>query len=329
MELRKDPITRSWIITGDEADDNFPSEYLCPFCPESGQQLHVISSMPTTGGGPWSARAVVHPNPLYHIEGDPGRVGNGLYDVMNPVGAHEVIVENPRHDRQLWNADDKEVEEYLTLCAQRIQDLKGDNRFKYVSVYKNFGTHSGQEFDHPTSEIVATTFVPRRVLYELRSARHHYEIKERCVLCDILDQEEGQKIRIIESRGDYIVSCPYASRVPYETWISPRVHEAFFERMATKPGALRDLATLLRRTLYRIRAVADGFHMVLHTSPNTVQRSGTLGYWKTIEEDYHWHMEILPILGPKAKSYTFKEVYYSTVSPESAAARLREKPTER
>jgi UDPglucose--hexose-1-phosphate uridylyltransferase len=272
---------------------------------------------------------VVHPNPLYHVEGDPGRAGNGLYDTMNPVGAHEVIVENARHDRHLWNADDREVEEYLALCAHRIKDLKGDHRFKYVSVFKNFGSHSGQEFDHPTSEIVATTFVPRRVLYELRSARHHYEIKERCVLCDILDQEERQRVRVIESRGDYIVSCPYASRVPYEVWISPRVHEAYFERMAMTAGALRDLAALLRRTLYRIRAVADGFHMVLHTSPNTIHRSGTLGYWKTIEDDYHWHIEILPILGPKGKSYTFKEVYYSPVSPESAAARLREKPSER
>ena len=94
------------------------------------------------------------------------------------------------------------------------------------------------------------------------------------------------------------------------------------------PGALRDLAALLRRTLFRIRTIADGFHLVLHTSPNTLHRSETLGYWKTIEDDYHWHIEILPILGTKAKSYTFKEVYASQVSPESAAARLRERPTE-
>ena len=328
MELRKDPITRSWVITGDEAEHDRSNDYLCPFCPESGQQLQVIASMPTVNGNPWSARAVVHPSPIYKVEGDPARAGNGLYDTMQPVGAHEVIVENARHDRQLWNADDREIEEYLKLCAQRIQDLKQDARFKYVSVIKNFGPHSGQEFDHPTSEVVATTFVPRRVLYELRAAREHYRAKERCVFCDIFAQEQKQDKRIIEVRGDYLVSCPYASRTPYETWIAPRVHEAYFERVATKSGALRDLAALLRRTLYRIRTIADGFHMVLHTSPNTVHKSETLGYWKTIDDDYHWHIEILPILGPKARSYTFKEVYASPVSPESAAARLRERPTE-
>ncbi len=149
---------------------------------------------PTVDSGPWSARAVVHPHPLYGIDGDPGRAGNGLYDTMQPIGAHEVIVENARHDRHLWSADDREIEEYLALCGKRIEDLKGDVRFKYVSVFKNFGPYSGQEFDHPTSEIVATTFVPRRVLYELRAAKQHYQVKERCVFCDILAQEQQQKI---------------------------------------------------------------------------------------------------------------------------------------
>ena len=81
-------------------------------------------------------------------------------------------------------------------------------------------------------------------------------------------------------------------------------------------GALRDLAAIFRRTLHRIRGIADGFHMVLHTSPNTLHRSETLGFWKSIEDDYHWHIEILPILGSKAKSYAFKEVYSSPLTPE-------------
>lgn len=328
MELRKDPITRSWVITGDDSDDSAGKDLGCPFCPEGCQPLQVISYAASANGNPWAARAVVHPKAIYRIEGEPERAGNGLYDRMKAVGAHEVIVENSRHDRQLWQADDREIEEYLALCASRIEDLKKDGRFKYVTVFKNSGSLSGQEYDHPTSEIVATTFVPRRVLYELRAAREHYKVKERCVFCDIIAQEQQQKLRLVELRGDFIASCPYAPRVPYETWIAPRMHEAYFERSAGKAGGLRDLAAILRRTLCRIRSVADGFHMVLHTSPNTIHRSETLGYWKTIEDDYHWHIEILPILGPKDKSYTFKEVYSSQVTPESAAARLREAPTE-
>ena len=183
------------------------------------------------GGGPWSARAVVHPTPLYRIEGEPLRRGNGIYDRMSSVGAHEVLVENLRHHRQLWNASDTEIEQFLLLAAHRIQDLKRDARFKYVSIFKNHGGNAGQEFEHPTSQLTATTFVPRRVLYELRAGRDYFKAKERCVFCDIISQELDQNQRVLEVRGDFIALCPYAPRVPYETWIIPRTHEAAFERL--------------------------------------------------------------------------------------------------
>ena len=325
MELRKDPITRSWVVTGDQPSPGRNLQQVCPFCPESPQQPQVISSMASVNYGPWSARAVVHPQPLYHVEGDPGRRGVGLYDVMRSVGAHEVLVENLRHDRQLWNASDAEIEPILLLAAHRIQDLKGDARFKYVSIFKNHGSNAGQEFEHPTSQLTATTFVPRRVLYELRAGRDYFKAKERCVFCDIISQELQQNQRVIEVRGDFIALCPYAPRVPYETWIIPRTHDAAFERFGlARPATMIDLAALLRRTLQRIRTVTSEFHLVLHTSPNTLFRSKSLEYWKTIDDDYHWHIEILPVIGGKAKSYTFKEVYYSPVTSETAVKRLRE-----
>ncbi len=267
------------------------------------------------------------PTPLYRIEGEPSRRGDGIYDRMSSVGAHEVLVENLRHDRQLWNASDAEIEQFLLLAAHRIQDLKRDARFKYVSIFKNHGGNAGQEFEHPTSQLTATTFVPRRVLYELRAGRDYFKAKERCVFCDIISQELQQNQRVLEVRGDFIALCPYAPRVPYETWILPRTHEAAFERFGLgRPASLRDLGALLRRTLQRIRTVTDEFHLVLHTSPNTLHRSKSLDYWKTIDDDYHWHIEILPVVAGKAKSYTFKEVYYSPVTSETAVKRLRGAP---
>ena len=326
MELRKDPITRSWVITGDDVPELQPRADLpCRFCADAASPLQVIATRTEIEGVPWSTRAVVHPSPLYRVEGEPSRRGDGIYDRMRSIGAHEVLVENSRHDRHLWDATDAEIEQFLRLAAQRIKDLKGDARIKYVSIFKNYGPNAGQEFEHPNAQLTATTFVPRRVLYELRAGRDYYKQKERCVFCDIIGQEERQGLRVLELRGDYIALCPYAPRVPYETWILPRVHEASFERSGlTKTGSLRDLAGLLRRTLQRIRAVTEEFHMVLHTSPNSLHPSGSLNYWKTLDEDYHWHFEILPILASKAKSYTFKEVYYSPVASETAVKRLRD-----
>jgi UDPglucose--hexose-1-phosphate uridylyltransferase len=325
MELRKDPITRSWVITGDDVTEPKPRSQECDFCGPSVMPRQVVANLPGPDGNAWSARSVVHPEALYHIEGEAARRADGVYDRMGSVGAHEVLLENPRHDGHLWNASDAEVEQFLRLAALRLQDLKRDCRFKYISIFKNHGEGAGQEFDHPTSQLTATTFVPRRVLYELRAARDYYESKERCVFCDILAQEERQNLRIVETRGDYVAFCPYAPRVPYETWIMPRTHEASFERTgSSRVGSVTDLAALLRHILQRIRTVTEAFHLVLHTSPNSQHPSATLGYWKTLDDDYHWHIEILPILAAKARSYTFKEVYYSPVTSETAVKRLRE-----
>jgi len=320
MELRKDPITRSWVIVGDEEERPVPHGY-CPFCPGSSKAPQVISSV---NSGHGATTAVVHPAPLYRIEGEPHRRSEGIYDAMNTVGAHEVLVQGVRHDIEIWQASDAEISQFLLLAAQRILDLKNDLRFKYVTLFKNYGAAAGQEFSHPVSELTATTFVPRRVLYELRASRDYYLDKERCVFCDTLNQEMRDPVRIVEARGNYVALCPFAPRVPYEIWIMPRKHQSSFERsVAGHPPQLSDLSALLRRTLQRVMSLAEAFHMVLHTVPNTYQKSNILQYWKTVDEDYHWHLEILPILATKAKPYFLKEVYYTPVSSEVAAEKLR------
>jgi len=91
----------------------------------------------------------------------------------------------------------------------------------------------------------------------------------------------------------------------------------------SKSGNLNELSGILRRTLQRIISVAESFHLVLHTVPNTYQKSNILQYWKTVDEDYHWHFEIMPVQGVKAKPYFLKEIYYSPISSEIAAERLR------
>jgi UDPglucose--hexose-1-phosphate uridylyltransferase len=321
MELRKDPITRSWVAIGhpeQEAEKAGP----CPLCPQNGTETQVLLALPPQG--PPQVRAFPHLRPLYRIEGDPARSADGIFDHMEPIGAHEIIVETPEHWRQLSQLFDEEIEHVLEAYALRILDLKRDARFKYIAVFKNQGQRAGEDWEHPHSQVTATTFVPRRILYELRSAREWYRDRERCVFCDIMRQEIRQKQRIVDNVGDYYAFCPYASRVPYETWLIPRTHNHQFENVA--PGEnRRHLATLLGRTLRRLLRVSSNYHMVLHTAPNTLQTKGELSdYWRTIGGDYHWHIEILPIVEERSKSYSIKEVYFNANLPEQAAAHLRQ-----
>lgn len=319
MELRKDPITRSWVVIGHperEKERTSP----CPLCPEIGVQRPVLLQLPAQGEP--QVRVYPHFHPLYRIEGDPARSADGIFDRMAAIGAHEIIVETPNHSLTLAHLSDEEIERVLQAYALRIADLKRDARFKFVTAFKNEGRHAGEEWPHAHSQLMATTFVPRRILYELRAAREWYRDHERCVFCDILRQEIRQQKRVVDSVGDYFAVCPYASRVPFETWLMPRTHNHQFETLP--PGSSRrNLAILLGRTLRRLLQVSNSYHMVLHTAPSTLQTKGELSdYWATIAGDYHWHIEILPIVETRSKSYSIKEVYFNATLPEEAAERL-------
>jgi UDPglucose--hexose-1-phosphate uridylyltransferase len=321
MELRKDPITRSWVVIG-QAERASEREAPCPLCLAIRGDSRSLLDLPPQGAA--QVRVYPHFRPLYRVEGDPNRSAEGIFDRMEPVGAHEIIVETPNHERALTDLSDEEIARVLEAYAIRIADLKRDARFKYVTVLKNKGAGAGEEWYHAHSEVAATTFVPRRVLYELRAARDWYRQRERCVFCDILRQESRQQVRIVDNVGDYFAFCPYASRVPFETWLMPRTHNHQFESPLPNENR-RELARLLGRTLRRLAKVSPNYHMVVHTAPSTLQTKGELSeYWRTIAGDYHWHIEILPIMATRSKSYSLKEVYFNGTFPEQAAERLRQ-----
>jgi UDPglucose--hexose-1-phosphate uridylyltransferase len=321
MELRKDPITNSWVVVGHQEELPAPAEG-CPLCPAQSDGSPILLQLPAEGMP--QVRVIPHFHPLYRIEGEAGRRPEGIYDRMCTVGAHEIVIESPDHNGWLGRMKDEEIECVLEAYAQRILDLKKDARFKYVTVFKNRGALAGEEWTHPNSQITATMFVPRRILYELRSARAWYEDKERCVFCDILRQEEKQRRRIVDTQGDYVAFCPYASRVPFELWLMGRRHSHVFEQPQSSSGR-RHFAALLGRVLRRLAHVTGTYHLVLHTAPNVITPKGEIvSYWSTIAEDFHWHFEILPIVEQRSKSYSIKEVYFNALLPEQAAERLRQ-----
>src|SRR5690242_21047470 len=78
MELRKDPITRSWVIVGDDVERQTQPGY-CPFCPGSANAPQVIATLNSTDHAAGPVTAMVHPAPLYRIEGEPHRHAEGIY----------------------------------------------------------------------------------------------------------------------------------------------------------------------------------------------------------------------------------------------------------
>jgi UDPglucose--hexose-1-phosphate uridylyltransferase len=260
--------------------------------------------------------------PALRIEGKLGREGIGMSDMMNGVGAHEVIIETPDHKKELSDLTEDEISNVLTAYRERILDLERDERLKYVLIFKNKGRDAGASMQHSHSQLIATPITPKRVKEELHGAREYYNYKKRCVFCDYIKQETTLfKDRLIKDGRNFVALAPFASSFPFEVWIIPKHHNPDFT--ASSADELRDFAFMLRDVLNRIkRSLGDPpFNYVLHMAPF---RRPKAGYWGTIDEDYHWHLEITPRLTKLAGFELGSDFYINPTPPEVAAEVLRD-----
>jgi UDPglucose--hexose-1-phosphate uridylyltransferase len=239
-------------------------------------------------------------------------VGEGMYDRMNGIGAHEVIIETPEHDLSLADHPAKQVQEILWAFRDRVIELRKDHRFRYIMIFKNHGREAGASLDHPHSQIIALPIVPKRVQEEIEGSRRYWDYKERCVFCDIIHQEEKDQTRIVVQNNSFTAITPFASRFPFETWILPREHGLYFHEL--QKNQLVDLAEVLRSILGRMKAILDDppYNFMVHTAP--FEHSG-IPY-------YHWHIEVIPKLTSVAGFEWGTGFYINPTPPEDAARYL-------
>lgn len=328
-ELRKDPILDRWVIISTERQKRPTDFYIqevpvkpggfCPFCEgnedKSPHEIFAIRNEGTAKNSPgWSLRVVPNRFPVLSIEGDLDREAAGMYDKMNGIGAHEVIIESPRHDDTLSTIDIAQFVKVLTAYRERIADLKNDGRLKYVLVFKNHGFAAGASIEHSHSQLIALPIVPKRVVEEMEGSKKHFEFKERCIYCDIVRQEISEMERVVAENGDFIALSPFAPKSPFEVWILPKRHEAAYEKITD--GHLEPLARIFSETLKRLdKALGDPpYNFILHTAPSGMEDSNF----------YHWHFEIIPKLTKTAGFEWGSGFYINPTSPEEAAQFLKE-----
>jgi len=337
-ELRKDPVIGRWVIISTErakrpmdfvsAHDEPLPQGDCPFCEgkeaQTAQEIFAIRpNGPKPNAPGWTVRVVSSINPILRIEGELNRRAKGMYDVMSGVGAHEVVVEDPSHVANIADLSVERIHEVLQAVVHRIVDLEHDPRFRYCLWFKNYGSIAGAgRIQHARSQLIATPVTPKRVKEELAGARRYFEDKERCLVCDLIAQEREMKDRIVLDSPHTVVLCPFASRFPFELAFFPKRHHCDFAAM--KPEEIADLAAALKAVFVRLKAVLDDppYNAVLHTAPFRRHRHKA-GYWKTIEDDYHWHIELIPRLTRVAGFEWGSGFYINPTPPEEAARYLR------
>lgn len=330
-ELRKDPVVERWVIIAAERGrrpTDFPIQsesqhgVFCPFCPGNENRTPPETAQwgrptdrPANSDG-WQVRVVPNKFPALTHEGDTDHHGVGMFDVMNAVGAHEIIIENPAHEWDFASAAPGEIRAVLEAYIARTNALREDDRFRYILVFRNYGTAAGATLAHPHSQVIALPINPKMVKEYLIAAREYYERKRRCVFCDVLNQELTSGERIVEANEHFVVLSPYAARSPFELQIYPRRHCHDFTAMTA--AEIEGLGATLAGNVRRLRDALGNppYNLMVQTAPIPRPQPGRTDYWSTIEHDFHWRIDILPRLVSVAGFEWGTGFYINPVAPE-------------
>ncbi len=328
-ELRKDPVLGRWIIIAKERRKR-PTDFViekpkvlggfCPLCPGNEnftppEVLAYRQNSPSKNNGPdWQVRVVPNKYPALIIEGDLGKEAEGLFDKMNGIGAHEVIIESPGHNDIFWNLPVGHISLIFKAFRDRLKDLEQDHRFHYVMVFKNLGKAAGASLEHSHSQLIALPVLPRMIVSELEGAKSYFQYKDRCLFCDIIRQEIQQGVRVVCQNELFITISPFAPRTPFEMWVLPKQHASDY--CAQSDAQLTGLAEIMSQSLRRLDCCIPNvpYNFVLHTQP---LRLGNI-------EHFHWHFEIVPTLTSIAGFEWGSGFYINPMPPEEAAQYLRE-----
>jgi len=327
-ELRFDITTREWVIIATERGRR-PNEFSarkrmrntpresCPFCPGHEHEAPAeLYREPQTGA--WSVRVVpnkfptLSPGPIQPPCATPS--SGGMFFRQAGVGHHEIIIESPEHSARIATMSSEAVAAMLCAYRSRYQALRHNPAARLIIIFKNCGEQAGTSLSHPHSQLIATPIVPLWIQTKHAVARQYWDQHQRCLYCDLLEAESAQKERIIFDTEHFGVFHPFASRLPFETWIMPKRHAPSFGGL--QDDEVVDLAKVIRAT-FRMLGRALGqfpYNYVLHSAPA----------WEEDRRFYLWHLEILPRLTTIAGFEMGSRIFINTASPEETAAFLRQ-----
>ncbi len=327
-EIRQDPTTKEWVIIAsnrvkrprdfikNQQERSLPPyEPSCPFC-RGNEYLssEEILRYPVEEGSGWRVRVITNKYPALVLQGSTQqREEVGFFTKMNGVGAHDVIVETPVHNRFIPLMEDQEVKELLTVYRERYDQLSRDPKVKLITIFKNHGEAAGTSLIHPHSQLVATPIVSAELRRQFEVAIAYHDDTGRCLYQDIIDHELRFGERVVMETEGFVVFHPFASRMPFETWIMPQKGQASFGNVPTKD--LTNLAHVLRVTLLKLYLSLNDpdFNYAIYTAPVGDE-----------SKDYYlWHIRIVPRLTSIAGFEIGSGMYINTTFPEETADFIR------
>ena len=333
-ELRFDLISKDWVViaTGRaRRPETFKREKrkreevpraTCPFCQIGKQETPTLiysrgKKIPFKTGDkiPKDWTTIVVPNKFPAFLPSPKldkRIEGNLYQIMNAVGFHEVVVTQD-HKKHLAQFSLNQVKEMMDVYHERYLELMKEKFVNYVSIFHNHGAEAGASVAHPHSQIITTPLIDTDLRKALLNSKRYFKRHQKCVYCLMNDWERKSRKRIVFENKDFLVICPFASKAAFEVIISPKKHLSYFERATEKEK--RHLSEAFKVALNKLyKALNDpAYNFYLHTAPCDGKEYNY----------YHWHWTILPKTAIWAGFEIGTRMEISTIEPERAAEYLR------
>jgi len=319
-QLRLNPLTGRWVTIATErsvrpvdfaprqlpieADPSRP----CPFCP--GNEGSTPPALETYApGGEWQVRVVPNLFPAFSGEG-PMTVSNlgPVFTQATASGIHDVLVLCPDHDKEWADLDEAEAGLVMAALRDRIEEHARHRNVRATLGILNHGREAGASLAHPHAQLIGVPFMPGD-LAEERSGFVRFEGS--CLLCTIADAERRAGHRVVVDGDRVLAVCPFWSGTPYELLVIPNDHQPQLQRAA--PRDLAATGRTIRLVLSRLR------HILGDVSYNLVFHSGA---HHQPEDQFHWHVHVLPRLISTAGFEQGTGVLINIVAPEAAAEHL-------
>ncbi len=336
-ELRKDYLLDRWVVIA-TARGKRPTDFAkqrtepaktstCPLCPGNEHMTPpaVLVYEPHNGGikkeketgdarsKNWLLRCIPNMFPAFAPPVNPDDATHIIKSsfLADAIGDHEVLIESANHTDHPADAPLQQVRYVVDAYKDRLTALAQKPYVKYVQFFRNHGVEAGASLSHAHSQIVATPFVPSIPAQEKLASQAYFASHGTCPYCDTL-KAELQSPRAILNGEHFGVFTPYASVNPMEFWIIPKRHAANF--LDLTDAEAEELAATLKTTLKALKDLLNdppynyGIHLFLNPQD---------------QQSYHWHLEVYPKLATWAGFEKSTGIYINTVSPENAAAALK------
>jgi UDPglucose--hexose-1-phosphate uridylyltransferase len=340
VHRRFNPLTREWVLVsphramrpwqgqvekpGPEHLPQYdPACYLCP----GNERAGGIKNPDYTGTFAFDNdfAALLPEGPVVNSQasGSPPPTFEGLFTAQPETGVCRVVCFSPRHDLTLPQLSLDEAESVVNTWSDETGRLDQSPGIAYVQVFENKGALMGCSNPHPHSQVWAQSRIPNEIEKELSSQKDYFAANQRPLLLDYLAGERDRAERIVAANQYFTALVPFWAVWPFEIIvIANRAVPSLPALTRTEKRFLADLFQVVTRRYDNLFEISFPYSMGFHQAPSDGHP----------HPEWVLHAHFYPPLLRSASVRKFMVGYemlampQRDITPESAAARLRDLP---